>query len=169
MNTVSKKTIFRQVFELILIVTVVVYIIPAVKDTIFPTKMDRFEKMLRKASMQGYRLAVDRKSKSEIVLTVYDGDNSITVQIYRDVLREIEPVNRFRIFFSHAINDNSEQVVYLSRVRMETDEDLKTLHRLEVTVCGRIQDQTGKVSYDDHEPIYECEVPIQKITTSARE
>ncbi len=66
-------------------------------------------------------------------------------------------------------NENSEQVVYLSRARMETDEDLKKLHRIEVSVCGRIKNQTGKVRYDGHEPIYECEVPIQKITALAAE
>ena len=169
MTIAGKKNTFRKIIELILVVTVVAYLVPAVKGSLFPAQMDRVEKMLRNATMQGCHLAVDRKSKSEIVLTVYDGDMSISVQIYRDVMHELEPENNYRIFFAHAINDNSEKVVYLSRARMETDEDLKKLNRLEVTVCGRIKDQTGNVKYDGHEPIYECEVPIQKITAFAAE
>ena len=169
MAIAGKKNTIRQIIELVLVVIVVAYLIPAVKGSIFPAQMDKVEKMLRNASMKGCQLAVDRRSKSEIVLTVYDGDKSVSVQIYKDVIRELEPENNYRVFFTHAINDNSEKVVYLTRARIETDEDLKKLHHLEVTVCGRIKDQTGNVKYDGHEPIYECEVPIQKITAFAAE
>ncbi len=164
----AKKNTFRQIIELIFVITVVAYLIPAVKGAVFPTRMDKVENMLRNAALQGYRLSVDRKSKSEIVLTVYDGGKSATVQIYRDVMHELEPVDSHRIFFAHAINDNSKDVVYLSRTRMVTDKDFKKLLHLEVTVCGRIKDQTGNVGYEGHEPIYECEVPIQKISASAK-
>jgi len=158
----------RRLFDFILVATVAVYIIPVAKQTLYPTQMARLEKMLRNSSMSRCRLSVDGNREYEIVLTAYDGGKSITAQIYRDVLRELEPVDGNRIFFSHAINDNSNQVVYLSRVRLETDPDLKELRHLEISVCGRIKDQTGNVKYDGHEPIYECEVPIQKITASAK-
>jgi hypothetical protein len=169
MTKTDKQKMIHQVFDLFLVIIVVAYIVPAAKDALFPTQMTRLEKMLRNSSMQGYKLAIDRKSASEIVLTAFDGDKSITGQIYRDVLRELEPVGDRRVFFTHAINDNAEQVVYLSRVLMETDADLKKLQRLEVTVCGRIRNQTGNVHYDGHEPIYECEVPVRKIIASAVE
>ena len=167
MMTTSKQSFMHQVFDLFLIIIVVIYVIPSAKLALFPTQMTRIGKMLRSANLKGYHLAVERKSELEIVLTAFDGDESITAQIYRGVLRELEPVGEKRIFFTHAINDNSDQVVYLSRVRMETDADLKKLLRLEITACGRIKNQTGKVKYDDYEPIYECDVPIKRITASA--
>lgn len=145
----------------------IIFFYPELKKAVFPTQIMRLEKMLRNSSMQEYLLSVDRKSELEIVLTVYDGDKSITAQIYRDVLRELEPDGDRRRFFTHAINHSSEQVVYLSRVLMETDPDIKKLARLEVSVCGRIKNQTGNVKYDGHEPIYECDVPVQRIITTA--
>jgi len=50
---------------------------------------------------------------------------------------------------------------------IETDKELKRVKHLEVTVCDRIKDQTGQVRYNGHEPVYECEVPIQEIKCTA--
>jgi hypothetical protein len=150
-----------------IVVFCIIYFYPVLKNTLFPTQMTRIEKMLRNSSMQDYQLSVDRKSEFQIVLTVFDGDKSITARIYRDVLRELEPAGNRRLFFTHTVNRNSEKVAYLSRVLMETDPDLKKLERLEVSVCGRIKNQTGNVKYDGHEPIYECEVPVQRIIATA--
>lgn len=163
-SAINKISKFASKF---IVVFCIIYFYPVLKNALFPTQMTRLEKMLRNSPMQEYQLSVDRKSELEIVLTVYDGDKSITAQIYRDVLRELEPDSDRRRFFTHAINPNSGQVVYLSRVLMETDLDIKKLQRLEVSVCGRIKNQTGNVKYDGHEPIYECEVPVQRITATA--
>ena len=169
MVSTNKKKYIRHLIEFVLVATVAVYILPAAKQAFFPTQMDRLEKILRNSTLEGYHLAVDRKDDLEIILTVFDGGKSISARIYRDVLRELDPVGDSRAFFTHAINRNADKVFYLSRILMETDEDFKKLKRLEVTICGHIKNQSGNVRYNGHEPIYECEVPIQKITTSARE
>jgi len=162
------KAYLRKFIEFILVASVAVFIIPAAKRAFFPNQMDRLEGALRDFRMEGYHVAVDRKDDLEIILTVFDGGKSITAQIYRDVVRELDPTGDRRIFSTHAINRNSGNHFFLSKVILETDEEVKKLHRIEVSVCGRIKDQTGNVKYDGHEPIYECEVPIQKITASAK-
>lgn len=163
------KTNLRKLFEFILIAIVAVYVVPIAKRALFPSQMDLLENALRDTSFKEYHVAVDRKDDLEIILTVFDGAKSVTAQIYRDVLREIDPVGDRRFFYTHAINRNSEKFFFLSRVILEADEDVRQLQRLEVTVCDRIKDQTGNVKYDGHEPIYECVVPIQKITAFAVE
>jgi hypothetical protein len=152
-----------------LLVFCIVYFYPEVKNTLFPDRMTRLENMFRRSSMAGYHLAIDRKSVSEINLSVFNGARSITTQIYRDVIHELDPVGDNRVFFTHAVNSNAEGVTYLSRTRIETDSDMKPVRYLEVTVCGRIKDQSGQVGYDGHEPVYECEAPIWEIKCSAKE
>jgi hypothetical protein len=169
MTAKGKYSLIHQIFDLFLIIIVVTYVVPAAKHALFPTQMTRIEKMLRNSTLKGYDIAVDRKDEFKIVLTVFDGDKSISAEIYRDVLQELDPEGEKRIFFTHAINDNSEQVVYLSRVRMETDAKLEKLLHIEITICGRIRNQTGKVQYDGYEPVYECEVPIKKIVVSGED
>ncbi len=164
-----KKNPIRWVVELLLILTFVGYVVPDVKHAFFPNQMTRLEKMLRQSTMDGYHLAVDRQSESKIILTVFTGARSITTEIYRDVIRELEPTGDSRIFFTHAINRNADGVFYLSRTRIEADADLKQVRRLEVSVCDRIKSQDGRVRYDGHEPIYECEVPVQEIICLATE
>jgi hypothetical protein len=167
MTDSGKLHFVHQVLDLLLIIIVVIYVIPAAKNTLFPTQMTRIENMLRNSTLKGYHIAVDRKDDLEFILTVFDGGKSITAQIYRDVLRELDPVEGRRVFISHAINRNADKAFYISNVRLETDSDLKHLRRLEISVCDRIKDQSGKVEYDNDKPIYECEVPIKRITASA--
>ncbi|MGD9366988.1 MAG: hypothetical protein PVH87_14920 [Desulfobacteraceae bacterium] len=120
--------------------------------------------MLRRSSMEGYHLAIDRKSESKIILTAYNGGRSITTEIYRDVIHELEPSDDSRVFFAYSINANAQEVAYLTRTLIEADVDLKRVRRLELTVCGQLKDQhAGVTRYDGHEPIYECEVPVQQI------
>lgn len=152
-----------------MVVIVAAYAVPAAKHALFPNQMTRLEKMLRHSSMEGYRIAVDRKSESEIVLTVFTGGRSITTEIYKDVIRELGSDDGSRIFFAHAINRNADGVFYLSRTRIEADPDLKRLLKLDVSVCDRIKDQTGNVTYDGHEPLYECEVPVKDAICKAAE
>lgn len=164
----DKKKPIRWLVELFVVVIVSAYVVPDVKSQLFPDQMTRIENMLRRSSMEGYHLVVDRKSVSEINLSVFSGARSITTEIYRDVIRELHPVGDNRVFFTHAINSNAEGAMYLSRTRIETDADMEEVRLLEVTVCGRIKDQSGEVDYDGHEPLYECEGPIQKIKCSAK-
>ena len=152
-----------------MVVIVAAYVVPTAKHALFPNQMTRLEKMLRRSSMDGYHLAVDRKSESEIVLTVFTGGRSITTEIYRDVIRELRSDDHSRIFFAHAINRNADGVFYLSRTRIEADPDLNRLLKLDVSVCDRIKDQTGNVTYDGHEPLYECEVPVKDAICKAAE
>jgi hypothetical protein len=165
----KKQHPIRQLVELILIIVFVAYVVPTVKHTLFPNQMTRLEKMLRRSSMEGYHLAIDRKSKSKIILTVYNGGRSVTTEIYRDVIRELEPSSDdSRVFFAHSINANAQEIAYLTRTLIEADVKLKRVRRLEVTVCGRLKDQhAGVTRYDGHEPIYECEVPVQQIICQA--
>lgn len=161
-KSIKGNPIYRFV-EFLLAIIFAIYIVPEVKNTFFPDDMTRLEKMLRRSVMDGYQLAVDRRSNSKIVLTVYNGGESIVTEIYGDVVIEPNPAGDGVMVFAHSINDNSDDVVYLTRTRIEADSDLKSVRRLEVTVCDRIADQTGRLQYDGHEPVYECAVPIQKI------
>lgn len=118
--------------------------------------------------MEGYNLAIDRKSESKIILTVYNGGRSVTTEIYRDVIHELEPSGDSRVFFAYSINANAQEVAYLTRTLIEADVNLKRVRRLEVTVCGRLKDQhAGVTRFAGHEPIYECEVPVQQIICQA--
>lgn len=163
-----KKHPIRQFLELIIIIVFVAYVVPAVKHSLFPTQMTRLEKMLRRSSMEGYHLAIDRKSESKIILTAYNGGRSVTTEIYKDVICELERSGNGRFFLTYSLNRDANGIFYLTRTRIETDIDLKRVRRLEVTVCGRLKDQhTGVTRYDGHEPIYECEVPVQQIICQA--
>jgi hypothetical protein len=154
--------------ELPLILVFVAYIVPTAKHALFPDQMTRLEKMLQRSPVVGYNLAVDRKSETKIILTVYNGGQSITTEIYRDVIRELEPSGDSRIFFAHSINDNAQGVAYLTQTRIEADADLKRVRRLEVSVCGRLANQhPGGTHYDGYKPIYECEVPEQHVVCLA--
>ncbi len=167
-NRLKNDTVWRYVSRF-LIVLLLIYFYPVVKNKLFPTQMTRLENMLRQSTMDGYHLAVDRQSESKIILTVFTGARSITTEIYRDVILELEATGDSRIFFTHAINRNADGVFYLSRTRIEADPDLKKVRRLEVSVCDRIKSQDGRVRYDGHEPIYECEVPLQEAICMAAE
>lgn len=144
------------------------YIIPAAKHSLFPDQMTRLEKMLRRSSMEGYHLAIDRKSESKIILTVYNGGRSVTTEIYRDVIRELEQSGNRRFFLTHSINRDANEIFYLTRTLIEADVNLKRVRHLEVIVCGRLKDQhAGVTRYDGYDPIYECEVPVQQIICQA--
>lgn len=146
-----------------LILIFVAYVVPEVKHTFFPDQMTRLEKMLRRSSMKGYNLAVDRKSLTKIVLTAYNGGRSITTEIYENAIHELESSDDDRVFLAYSINENAQEVAYLTRTKIEADPDLKQVRRLEVTVCGRLKDQhAGVTRYDGYEPVYECEVPEQR-------
>lgn len=113
--------------------------------------------------MDGYSLAVDRQHDLKIVLTVYNGGQSITTEIYKNAIHELESSNDRRVFLAHSINENAQEVAYLTRTRIEADADLKQVQRLEVTVCGRLKDQhAGVTRFDGYEPVYECDVPEQR-------
>ena len=116
MTTAGKQRLTHQVFDLFLIILVVIYVIPAAKHALFPTQMTRIEKMLRNSKLKRYHLAVDRKDELEIILTAFDGGESVSAHIYRDVLRELDPTGDSRVFFANAINRNSDEVFYLTRV-----------------------------------------------------
>lgn len=154
----------------ILIAFVIIHYYPDVKKALFPDQMTRLEKLLRHSNTGDCNFTVERRDQLTILLTLKQKAASpITTEIYRDVVRELEPSSDSRIFFAHSINDNAEGVTYLTRTLIEADPDLKKVRRLEVSVCDRIKDQTGQVPYDGHEPIYECEVPIQKAVCLATE
>jgi hypothetical protein len=163
----AKTSKFESALLRFLVAFLIIYYYPHVKQFFFPSQMTRFEKMFRQSEMDGYQLAVDRKSLSKIILTVYNGGQSITTQIYRNVIRELEPEGDSRIFFSHAANSNAQGVKYLSRTKIKTDSKLKRVKFLEVTICDRIKDQVGRIQHDGHEPIYECAVPIREIKCKA--
>lgn len=125
--------------------------------------MTRLEKMLRRSALDGYDLAVDHQDEFKIILTAYDGGRSITTEIYRDEIRELEPSGGNRIFFTYSLNRDSKENFYLTRTKIEADADLKQVRRLEVTVCGRLKDQhAGVTRFDGYEPVYECDVPLQQ-------
>lgn len=169
-NPDKKDSKIRQIWGFVsrfLIALCIIYFYPEIKHKLFPDQMTRLEKMLRRSHMNEYHLAVDRKSESEIVLTVFIGGRSITTEIYRDVIRELEAPGDSRIFFTHAVNRDADGIFYLSRTQIEADPDLKRVRRLEVTVCGRIKNQTGDVRYEGHEPVYECEVPVKEAICTA--
>lgn len=63
----KKITTLRRLVELPLILIFVAYIVPSVKHTLFPDQMTRLEKMLRRSSMDGYNLAVDRQHDLKII------------------------------------------------------------------------------------------------------
>lgn len=160
----TKKNALLRLIEFLIAITFGVYIVPAAKNTLFPDQMTRLEKMLRRSSMNGYHLAVDRKDELEIILTVYNGGQSISTEIYRDVIRELESSDDTRIFFSYSVNRDSNEMFYLTQTRIEADSDLKKLKRLDVGVCGKLADQhAGVTRFDGYKPIYECEVPEQEI------
>ena len=159
----KNKPIWWRVIELSFIILFVGYVVPAAKHSFFPDQMTKFEKMLRRSSLIGYNLAVDRKRLTKIILTVYDGGRSITTEIYRDVVREVEPAGNNRVFFAYSLNRDSNEIFYLTRTKIEADPDLKQVRRLEVTVCGRLKDQhAGVTRFDGYVPVYECEVPEQR-------
>ncbi len=167
MSTPSKKGPKRNVlwrfFDFFIAITFAIYIVPAAKQSFFPDQMTRLEKMLRQSSMEGYNLAIDRQHELKIILTVYNGGQSITTEIYRDVIHELESSDGSRVFLTHSINENAQGVAYLTRTKIEADPDLKQVRRLEVTVCGRLKDQhAGVTRFDGYEPVYECEVPEQR-------
>lgn len=96
-------------------------------------------------------------------MTVYNGGQSITTEIYRDVIRELKPSGDSRVFFSYSINDDAQGIAYLTRTKIEADAGLRKVRRLEVRVCGRLADQHADVTrFDGYEPVYECEVPEQE-------
>lgn len=164
----SKKNPILQFVGFFIALILGLYIIPAAKHSLFPDQMTRLEKMLRRSSMEGYNLVIDRKSESKIILTVYNGGRSLTTEIYRDAIHELEPSDDSRVFLAHSINANAQEVAYLTRTLIEADVNLKRIRRLEVTVCGRLKDQhAGVTRYDGYEPIYECEVPVQQIICQA--
>jgi hypothetical protein len=162
------KSIWRFVSHF-LIFLLIIHFYPDLKKAIFPDQMTRLEQMLRRSTMNRYHLAIDRKDERKIILTVFSGGQSLTTEIYKGALRELEPSGDSRIFFAHSINDNADGVTYLTRTLIEADPDLNRVRRLEVTVCDRIKDQTGPVKYDGHEPIYACEVPLQQVVCLAAE
>ncbi len=165
-----KKNPLLRLVEFLIAITFAVYIVPAAKHTLFPDQMTRLEKMLRRSAMDGYNLAVDRQHDLKIILTVYNGGQSITTEIYRDVIRELEPSGDSRVFFSYSINDNAQGIAYLTRTKIEADADLKKVRRLDVSVCGRLADQhAGVTRFDGYEPVYECEVPVQQVQCKAAE
>jgi hypothetical protein len=158
-----KRKLFLRIVDIIIAIIFGIYIVPAVKHTFFPDQMTQLTKMLQDSSMNGYNLAVDHRDEFKIILTTYDGGRSITTEIYRDVIREMEPSKGNRIFFTYSINRDSNEVFYLTRTKIEADPDLKQVRRLEVTVCGRLKDQhAGVTRYNGYEPVYECEVPEQR-------
>jgi len=167
-KTDFKKHTLLKIVEFLITITFVAYIVPAAKHTLFPDQMTRLEKMLRRSSMDGYNLAIDRKSETKIILTAFNGGQSITTEIYKNVIREIESSGDSRIFFAHSINDNAQGVTYLTQTRIEADADLKRVRRLEVSVCDRLANQhPGATRYDGYKPIYECEVPEQQVVCLA--
>jgi hypothetical protein len=125
--------------------------------------MTQLAKMLQSTSVKGFNLAVDHKDAFHIILTAYNGGQSITTEIYRDVLRELEPAGGNRIFFAYSLNRDSNEIFYLTRTRIEADPDLKQVLRLEATVCGQLKDQhAGVTRFNGYEPVYECDVPEQR-------
>ena len=165
-----KRNVLWRFFDFFIAIAFAIYLVPAAKQALFPDQMTRLEKMLRQSSMEGYNLAVDRQHELKIILTVYNGGQSITTEIYRDVIRELESSDGSRVFLTHSINENAQGVVYLTRTRIEADADLKQVQRLEVTVCGRLKDQhAGVTRFNGYEPLYECDVPVQKAVCLAVE
>ncbi len=159
---------FGKMASAFIIVLCVLYYYPYVKSIFFPNQMNHLEKIMRLASFKGFKLVVDRPTKSLITLTVHQNGDPITVRIFKRQLLELEPVDGNRVFFAHAVNKNDDGRYHLSKILFQTDPDQTKLIMLEITACGRIKNQTGHVKYHGHEPIYECEVPIHKITASAR-
>ncbi len=160
----KKKSIMRQATELLLVMAFAgffsVYVVPGVKHWLFPDQMTRLENILRRSVLSECSLNVERRDEFTIFITIErNSAPRITTEIYKGVVREIQPIDGNRTFFAHSINRNADKVFYLTRTLIETDADLKQLRRLEVSYCGRIKDQTGHVRYRDHEPIYECDVP----------
>ncbi len=165
-----KKNPLLLLVEFLIAITFAIYIVPAAKHTLFPDQMTRLENMLRRTTMEGYDLAVDRKSEAEIILTVFNGGRSITTEIYKHVIRELESSGDTRVFFSYSVNRNSNGVFYLTRTRIEADTDLKRVRRLEVGVCGQLANQhPGATRFDGYKPIYKCEVPEQQVQCQAAE
>ncbi|MGD9366319.1 MAG: hypothetical protein PVH87_11515 [Desulfobacteraceae bacterium] len=161
------KRFIRQSIELLLVMVFVgyfvVYVIPIVKHWLFPDQMDRLENLLRRSVFRECALKVERRDEFTIFITLErNSAPHITTEIYKGVVREIEPIDENRTFFAHSINRNDNKVFYLTRTLIEADTDLEKIRRLEISFCGRIKDQTGNVRYKDHEPIYECEVPELK-------
>ena len=167
MTAPDKKALnIKQIWGFVwrfLIALCIIYFYPDLKHALFPDQMTRLEKMLRRSAINGCKLEVKRRDERLILLTVgIDTKSPFTTEIYKGVVRELETTGKSRFFFAHSINDNADGVTYLTRTLIEADADLKQVRRLEVSVCDRIKDQTGEVRYKDHEPIYECDVPIKK-------
>lgn len=163
----KKKSIIRQAFELLLVMAFAgffsVYVVPGVKHWLFPDQMTRLENLLRRSVCKECQLDVFRRDDHFIRLTIEtDLKPPVKTEIYKGVVREIDATGDSRTLFAHSINDDIDGVTYLTRTLIETDADLKQLRRLEASFCGRIKDQTGNVHYEDHEPIYECDVPELK-------
>lgn len=159
----KKKSFVQQAIELLLILTFVGYAVPDVKHKLFPDQMTRIEKLLERSACRQCQLYAYRSDERLIRLMIETGSKPLfKTEIYKGVVREIDKTNDSRTLFAHSINDDINGVTYLTRTLIEADTDLKQLRRLEVSFCGRIKDQTGKVPYKDHEPIYECDVPELK-------
>jgi hypothetical protein len=158
-----KRHILWRFFDFFVAIAIAIYAVPAVKKALFPDQMTRLEKLLRQSSMRGYDLAVDHEEESQIILSVFDGGQSIVTEIYRNVIRELEPSGGSRVFFTYSLKRDSNDIYYLTRTKIEADPDLKQVRRLEVTVCGRLKDQhAGVTRFDGYEPVYDCEVPEQR-------
>jgi hypothetical protein len=168
-NKKRKATDFWGIVSRIILVLATMYFVSFARHYFFPDDMTRLEKMLRHSVMDGYQLAIDRQSKGEIVLTVYNGGQSIVTEIYEDVVIESDSAVEGVKVSAYSINKKSDDSVYMTRTRIEADPDLERVRRLEVSVCDRIVHQDGKVHYEGHEPVYECMVPIRKIVCHAAE
>lgn len=161
--------ICRKFFDLIIVLTLVLYIVPEAKRALFPDKMTRLEKMFRNATMERYEIAVEYQPSYSMILTVFDGGESITGRIFDRRLIELKPTQGNRVFLAHDVNTDAVRRAYLSRVYFKTDPELKHLLHLEMTMCSALKTPRAKIHFNDHEPIYDCEVPIQKITDFAAE
>lgn len=162
------KHALSKFMGLCVVIIMVGYVIPNAKHALFPDQMTRIERMLRHSTMEGYRLSVDRQTDTRIILTAYDGSRSITTELFRDAMEELESEDTQRILMAHSVNSNAEGLSYLTWTRMTADADLKRLERLEMKVCGQMKNQDGRVPFKDRIPVIECAVPVEAITCVGR-
>ena len=73
-----KRNVVWRFFDFVIAIIFAIYIVPAAKRSLFPDQMTRIENILRRSSMEGYNLAVDRQNDLKIILTVYNGGRSVT-------------------------------------------------------------------------------------------
>jgi len=172
MASLKLKTIkdaLSKFMGLCVVLIMVGYVVPNAKDALFPNQMTRIERMLRRSTMVGYRLAVDRQGDTRLILTAYDGGKSITTEIFRDALEDLEASNNRRVLMAHSVNRNAEGLFYLTWTRMTVDADLKKLQRLELKVCGHMKDPNGRVPFDGRVPIIECAEHVDEITCEGQD